>query len=100
MTGRGAGYCGGTERPGYATPRYGYGRGYRRGWGGGWGRPHRRYGPPYGFRSDPYFAVPPTPALEVEDLKAEAHALRQQLERIGKRIKELESLQRDDEGGE
>ncbi len=48
-TGRGFGYCSGSERPGYAPPRGpvggyrygdGYGRGYGRGWGfgRGWGR--------------------------------------------------------------
>jgi hypothetical protein len=68
MTGRGAGFCAGFGRPGFANsmpgypysygysgpapvwPRwgYGFGRGFGRGWGRGFGRGWRRWGA-YGY---------------------------------------------------
>jgi hypothetical protein len=68
MTGRGAGFCAGFGRPGFASPMpgyahpygyahlapvwprwgYGFGRGFVRGFGRGFGRGWRRWGP-YGY---------------------------------------------------
>jgi len=109
MTGRGAGYCGGYGAPGYANPMPG--RGFGMGWGrgGGWGRGRGRrnwyyatgvpgwacfgYAPAWGASpAAPYgpYGVPPTPAQEVEFLKAQAKGLKEQLEAITQRITELE----------
>ena len=86
MTGRGAGYCGGYDRPGWANPaggRLGLGRGWGRGagfgpgrgWGRGWGR-------------GPWTA--PAPVDEREALAREAEAMERGLEAIRKRLAELE----------
>jgi Family of unknown function (DUF5320) len=40
-TGRGLGYCGGYDAPGFANPVFDRGLGWRRGWGGGFGWRHR-----------------------------------------------------------
>ncbi len=100
MTGRGAGYCGGYGAPGYANPvapRMGLGwrRGRGGGWGGGWGRGRRWFGyapawgaPPAYYQQ--WYGAPPTPAQEVEFLKAQAEGLKEQLDAISQRIAELE----------
>ena len=63
MTGRGAGFCAGFARPGFANPIPGrwfgvgfgaplgfrFGRGLGLGRGRGWGRGWRRWGPYYGY---------------------------------------------------
>lgn len=103
MTGRGSGYCGGSDTPGYAGPRgygrgfeRGYGRGFRygfgmrRGWGRGWGRPYPGGYAPNAFPRDPYFAAPLDPGSEAAFLKNQAEALKQDLEAISKRLTELE----------
>jgi len=104
MTGRGAGYCGGSDAPGYTSPRgYGYGRGFgmrrggwgrrpgwRRGWGRGWGPRYAAGYAPYAFPQDPYFAAPPDAESEAAFLKTQAQALQRELDAIGKRIEELE----------
>lgn len=114
MTGRGAGYCGGYEAPGYTNPWPRMGMAWRRGggWGGGrsggWGRGRgwrygyhatglpfwARYGygpwagvPPAGY--DPYGGAP-TAEQEVDYLRAQAESLRETLEAITDRIEELE----------
>lgn len=88
MTGRGAGWCGSDDRPGYANARAGFGAGCG-GRGRGWrhmfyatGRPGRPRG---GF-------APPMPAAgpEVADLEAEAGWLTDRLGAIRKRIAEIE----------
>ena len=98
MTGRGAGYCGSYGMPGYANPAAPrLGLGWRRGRGGGWGRGRRYFGyapawgapPAAGYGYGPY-AAPPTPAQEVEFLKAQAEGLKEQLDAISQRITELE----------
>lgn len=76
-TGRGLGYCGGYDMPGFAHPAFGPGMGWRHGWGGGFGWRHR-------------FFMPPTQEETVQALKAEADWLKGQLEAINKRIEELE----------
>ena len=98
MTGRGAGYCGGYNRPGYANqaPGRGFGMGWRGGrgvgWGGGWRRGGRSYRPyvPRTFAYD----VPPMPAYDEESeakfLRAEATRLKNALDEIEKRLDEIE----------
>ena len=93
-TGRGAGWCAGYERPGYANPasRLGLGLGYRnggRGGGRGWRNMYYATGLPGWARAG---AVPPVPAAEQElaDLKAQATWLGDQLAGISKRIEEFE----------
>ena len=115
-TGRGMGYCGGYDAPGWASPGPGrgyYGRGgrgmrgggmggYGAGRGGGWRwrDPYYaarspavpRWGPPpavaYGA---PYGAPyePPSQGQEVEMLRDEAAWLKEQLDAISKRMDEL-----------
>lgn len=117
MTGRGAGYCAGYDRPGYANPLpgggfgTGWGRGGWRGhpWGGGWGlgRGWRHWyyatglpgwarlgyapawGAPPAWAYDPY-AAPPAPEQEAEFLRAQAERLEEQLDAITSRIEALE----------
>ena len=103
MTGRGAGYCAGTEAPGYATAPVrgcglGWGRGMAWGRGGGWGRGFFR--PP--FRMRPAFGGPvgpvgaqapyaePTRAQEAQYLKQQAEYLQGELDAISQRVSELE----------
>ena len=106
MTGRGAGYCSGSNAPGFATAS---GRGFGRGWGGGgfgrgfgrgagFGRGRGRGGwgqgglyPAYPvYPAQPYAAVPYTPEQEMSDLKAQATQLQDTLQRINDRLDELE----------
>ncbi len=98
MTGRGAGYCAGYDRPGYANP---WGGGYGgRGFGGGgrgwrnmyyatglpgWARAGYAPASPAGY---PYGAQ--APASEAEALRAQADALSQQLDAIRSRLEDLE----------
>ena len=104
MTGRGAGYCGGYEAPGWANPvpGRGFGLGWGRGGGGGRGWRHRNwyyatglpgwarygYGPAWGAWGGSY---PPAPSREqeAEALRQQAEWLKQQLDAIGQRIEEL-----------
>ena len=117
MTGRGTGYCGGYEAPGYANPWPRMGMAWRRGrggrfggWGGGWGLGWGRgrgwragyYGPyrsGYGFGYAPPAGAPPAgygpyapPSAEdeVAYLRTQAEWLRDTLESITSRIEELE----------
>ncbi len=104
MTGRGAGYCAGYDRPGYANPAFGYGQGLGRGFGRGYGRGFGRgrgygrgwgyYGPPI-REPDPYYdrAVPiyrePAPEDEKKYLEELVKDLEAELESVKNRIKEL-----------
>ncbi len=110
MTGRGAGYCGGSGMPGYANPApgRGFGMGFGRGWGfggrgggGGRGWRHRFYatGLPGWLRSGwwgapPYFAAP-TPMAEREYLEGVAQSLQGQLSDIKKRLDEVSAPDRE-----
>ncbi|MGD2103921.1 MAG: DUF5320 domain-containing protein [Anaerolineae bacterium] len=97
MTGRGAGYCGGYDAPGYANPypRMGMGWGRGRGWRRGyratgmpyWARHGYGYAPPAGYA--PY-GPPPTTEDEVAHLRTQAEWLRDTLDAITSRIRELE----------
>lgn len=105
MTGRGAGYCAGYGTPGYANPVSG-GYGFGRGRGGGWGRGG------FGFRHNFYatgmfgwqragWSVPwpgaaaPTKEEEMAVLKSQADALKNSLEDIQRRLKELDETKSD-----
>ncbi|MFP4176578.1 MAG: DUF5320 domain-containing protein [Planctomycetota bacterium] len=119
MTGRGAGYCAGYDRPGYMNPsvRGGFGGGGGRGRGmgrrnwaratgmPGWARAARGM-PAWGQPAPGY--VPPTPAApgaagtyqpnsegELQVLRQQAEALNEQLSQINERITELEEQQED-----
>lgn len=100
MTGRGAGYCGGSGIPGYANAGlgqgFGSGRGFwGRGFGGGRGWRHRFYatGLPgwvrFGGYNAPYMT--PDPKMEKQELKSQADALQAELDLIKKRLSEIES---------
>jgi len=115
MTGRGAGYCGGYDAPGWASPFPG--RGFGLGWGrggawGGRGWRHRNwynatgvpgwarfgYGPAWGappaweappaWGYEPYAAAP-SREQEIEFLRQQAEGLKQELDAVGQRIQEL-----------
>jgi hypothetical protein len=103
MTGRGAGYCGGTDVPGYATAPgrgsgLGWGSGRAWGRGGGWGRgffhppfwARRAFGRAWGpvGAQAPY--AEPTREQEAEYLKQQAGYLQGELDAISQRVSELE----------
>ncbi len=89
-TGRGAGWCAGYDRPGYAyaRPGFGFGMGYG-GRGRGWRNMFHATGRPGWARGG---FVPPMPEAEpnMADLKAEASWLASRLDAIQKRIEDLE----------
>ena len=105
-TGRGLGYCAGSDAPGYMSPApgrglglgwgYGYGRGGGRGWGGGrrgWRHTYHATGLPGWARAGwGYGAYGPTvnDAQESDWLKSQAEALQRQLDAIGQRLEELD----------
>ena len=104
MTGRGAGYCGGYDAPGWAGPMpgrdfgVGGGRGRARGGGRGWrqrnwyhatGLPGwARFGYEPAWDYGPR-AGAPSREQEVEFLRQQAEWLKQELEAVGRRIDEL-----------
>ena len=102
MTGRAAGFCAGYNVPGYANPVGGFGRGLGRGFGRGlgwwrWGGLARGtfYGAPGYVPGSPWGAWPITKEEELDYLKGQASALKDELDAITRRVGELES-----EGGE
>ncbi len=93
MTGRRAGFCSGSNVPGFANPiggGYGRGAGFGRGFGGGRRRGYSGAGAP-----GPYPNPPAAPQMsregEIETLKSQASDLGQALDDIRRRIEELES---------
>ncbi|MCP4640394.1 MAG: DUF5320 domain-containing protein [bacterium] len=98
QTGRGAGFCGGFEQPGYMNPvgrgGMGFGRGGRgRGAGGGgrgWRNRFYATGVPgwMQFGQAPFVAQP-APEQQRAALEAQANALQQQLDAIRQRLDEL-----------
>lgn len=90
-TGRGAGWCAGYDRPGYANPvpRLGLGWGCRGG-GRGWRNMYYATGLPGWARPGYGFPPPPAPEQELSALKAQAGWLQNQLDAISKCIEELE----------
>jgi hypothetical protein len=99
MTGRGAGYCAGTDAPGYGNPAAGrgFGMGFGRGGGfGGGGRGWRNRffatGLP-GWVRGGFAATLPKPDVEAEKaaLKFQADALQAELDSIRKRLEKIEA---------
>ncbi|MFZ5910743.1 MAG: DUF5320 domain-containing protein [Chloroflexota bacterium] len=88
-TGRGMGYCGGYDAPGFANPAFGPGMGWGRGWGGGFGWRHRFFGSGPADWGYPRYA-PPAQEETLQTLKTDAEWLKGQLDAINKRIEELE----------
>lgn len=91
MTGRGAGWCAGYDRPGFSNPMPGRGLGLGTGYrGGGRGRRNMFYatGMPGWARAG--YAPPAPPAgSELTALQAEAAALAERLDAIKARIEAL-----------
>jgi len=103
LTGRGRGYCSGSDVPGYMSPGPGMGRGafgggwYGRGGFGGWGRGYRhrfyatgltrwaRWAPPAWRPVEPAYDE----GQEMADLKAQAGWLSEQLSAIQARLDKL-----------
>ncbi|MBM7622701.1 DUF5320 domain-containing protein [Sporohalobacter salinus] len=92
MTGRGAGYCAGYNRPGYANSmsRRGLGRGFGRGCGRGMGRPsnNKRM---MNRRVSTYRPAKDQTEAEINYLQQEKEALKNELKAIQERISELDS---------
>lgn len=90
MSGRGAGWCTGFDRPGFANagPRPGMGQG-RRGGGRGWRNMYYATGMPGWVRPG---LTPPAPAAgqPLADMKAQAAWLDGCLEELKKRIEAIE----------
>ena len=96
MTGRGAGWCAGYDRPGFANavPGFGRGMGYRAGGGRGWRNMYYATGLPAWARGGVIPPAPPvqaTPDQEMMELRTQASWLAQQLEAIQRRIETLGS---------
>jgi hypothetical protein len=104
MTGRAAGYCAGFGMPGFANaPRgwgygmgYGRGRGFGRGRGLGWGYPGvwnagPAMAPEAGPRVNPWGAREISREEELSYLQGQAAALKEELDAITGRLKELEN---------
>ncbi len=91
MTGRGAGWCAGYDRPGFSNPMPGRGLGLGAGYrGGGRGRRNMYYATGMPGWARPGY-VPPAPPAEQEltGLRAEAALLAEQLDAIKARIEAL-----------
>lgn len=88
-TGRGAGYCGGADKPGFASPvgRFGLERGFRRD-GRGWRHMFHDTGLLRWARDFPGSA-PVAPDDEATALKNQADRLRSQLEAIQARTEQI-----------
>ncbi len=85
MTGRGAGYCGGYDMPGYTNRGFGRGMGgagYGRGWGRGMGARFHAW-----WQNVP--VSQPNPVDERQMLEQEASYLKTQVEQIQNRLNEL-----------
>jgi hypothetical protein len=98
MTGRGRGYCSGSDAPGIDAPGPGRGSGVGGGWGRGMGRGRGRRnlffatGLPGWLRFGPFRAdQTPGPDGEKQILENQAQALQSQLDRIRQRLDDLES---------
>lgn len=101
MTGRSAGFCAGYNAPGYANPVWGFGRGLGRGFGRGrgfgwWrggGAPARgaSYGAPAYAPGNPWGAWEISKEEELDYLKGQATALKDELDAITRRVGELEA---------
>jgi len=105
MTGRGAGYCAGFGQPGYATPGPGRGIAFGRGCGRGFGRGFgwRAWGyrgavaPGAGAYAGPWGARQVTREEELDYLRSQAGMLKDELDAISGRLRDLEG---ESSGGE
>ncbi len=89
-TGRGLGYCTGSDQPGYANPGIG-GRGFGRGLGGGFGRGRGRWfgrGLRQGFEPLPMSATEAarTDESKLANMQAEIADLKTKIEKLLNRI--------------
>ena len=106
MTGRGAGYCAGYNRPGYANPVPGRGVGLGRGWfgrGRGYRNWYRATGLPgwrraqlgypawggWGYYPPAYPSAQPTVKEEKGMIKEEIEILKEQMKALEDRLEEL-----------
>jgi hypothetical protein len=100
MTGKGFGYCGGFDGPGYGygSMRPFFGRGF--GFGRGRGRGMRRgmgFGSRWGVPAYPYTYAPPYAGEnEAEMLRQQAKYLSDSLEEINKRLTQMEEQAKKD----
>jgi hypothetical protein len=88
-TGRGFGYCGSYDTPGFAYPGFGPGMGRRRGLGGGFRWRNRFFAETPAGWGVPRNAAP-AEENDLQSFKAEADWLKRQLDAVNKRIEELE----------
>jgi hypothetical protein len=89
-TGRGAGWCSGYDRPGYANLAPGFGAGFgHRGGGRGWRNWFYATGIPGWARGGSVPVAPQEPVRELASLRTEASLLVEQLEAIRRRIETL-----------
>lgn len=89
MTGRGAGYCAGFNRPGYANGAGGF-AGYGFGRGRGFRRMYYATGMPGWMRYGSFGNGTPDFASEKETLRFRENVLKNELEQISKRLEDLE----------
>ncbi|MHB9029694.1 MAG: DUF5320 domain-containing protein [Candidatus Latescibacterota bacterium] len=103
MTGRGAGFCAGYAVPGFANSWGGrrfWGRGGGRGFGRGFGYfapapSYPVYGAPAAYPGAPFPPAAAPAEAEMNGLKTQAEQLEQALDRISRRIEELEGAKRE-----
>lgn len=108
ITGRGLGFCAGYDVPGYlqgGVGRPGWRGFYPRGGGGGYGYRHWYYAtglPRWGRYVEPWWswsnAPAPTAQERAEMLKAQAQALRDELNAIEEDLASLERSQTEEQG--
>lgn len=94
MTGRGAGYCSGSQAPGGANEIAGRGAGFGFGTGRGKRMGLSAAGPAGRMRFRNFSTVPyqsPDPELVSQTLKIQADSLQEELEIVKKRLQELET---------
>lgn len=101
MTERAAGFCAGYNAPGCGNPvgGYGYGRRFGRGYRRGFGWRGFSYAAPTPYSGQPYqanYSQASTAKEEVQYLKEEARGLKNELEVVNQRIKDLELLKKNE----
>ena len=98
LTGRSAGYCAGSGRPGFVNPGGGCGMGWGRRRGGGWRHSYWATGMPGWMRAGagvpqgvPSYMAPVAPAPEAERqiLENQLTVLQAQLDAVRKRLDEV-----------
>lgn len=100
-TGRGLGYCGGSDRPGYVSgPGGGFwgrggGRGHRNWYYGtgltGWERAQAGFGSRWYGSAAPGWGWAPTKDQQIADLKAQAEGLQNALDEVQRELGNLEA---------